>query len=137
MCAVTLIYSVVAFTNLGDTQAPQSGWTSSISGESVTFDLGDVQTFRMTYYGGICNSNFAVELSNDGVNWTEQCYAKYNQGEIFRWIWYVPLDMDQNTIYEETVPSEDGSAWNTYATGENPYPMQTARYVRITAQSAD
>ena len=136
MCAVTLIYSVVAFANLGDTQAPQSGWTSSISGESVTFDLGDVQTFRMTYYGGICNSNFAVELSNDGVNWTEQCYAKYNQGEIFRWIWYVPLDMDQNTIYEETVPSEDGSAWNTYATGENPYPMQTARYVRITAQSA-
>ena len=44
--------------------------------------------------------------------------------------------MDQNTIYEETAPSEDGSAWNTYATGENPYPMQTARYVRITAQSA-
>jgi len=72
IASVTLLYSVLAFTNLGVTNAPQTGWTSSQSGESVVFDLGREQTFRMTYFGGICNSTFAVELSNDGENWSEK-----------------------------------------------------------------
>ena len=136
MAAVTLAYSVLTFVNLGVVKAPQTSWVSSISGESVTFDLGDVETFRMTYYGGICNSAFTVALSNDGERWMEPCAARYDQGEIFRWIWYVPLDDDQNVLYETTEPTDDGSAYVTYATSEQPHPMQTARYVRITADSA-
>ena len=136
MLVVTLIYSVLAFTNLGVTEAPQTSWVSSQSGESIVFDLGATQPFQMIYYGGICNSSFTVELSNDGEVWTEPCHALYKQGEIFRWIYYVPRDQDSNVLYRETVPTDDGTAWVTYATSENPYPYQTARYVRITAQSA-
>ncbi len=136
MAAVTLVYSAVAFTNLGVTKAPQSGWVSSRAEEAVVFDLGDVQTWRMTYYGGICNTTFTVELSNDGEIWTEPCWAKYNQGEIFRWLWFVPMDHDGTTLYRTTLPTKDGSAWVTYAGGGENYPMQTARYVRITAESA-
>ena len=136
MAAVTLLYSLVAFTNLGVTDAPQNGWVSSQGGESVVFDLGQVETFRMTYYGGICNSTFSVELSNDGQNWTERCWAKYGQGEIFRWLWFVPQDDDQNTLYGETVPTGDGSAWLTYPSIGDPNPRQTARYVRLTANAA-
>ena len=136
MAAVTALYAVLAFTNLGAASAPQTGWTASQSGEAVVFDLGQTQTFRLTYYGGICNSTFTVELSNDGERWTEPCWAKYNQGEIFRWLWYTPMDADQSVIYEQTVPTEDGSAWITYAGGGVTDPMQTARYVRLTAQSA-
>ncbi len=136
MAAVTLIYAAVAFVNLGDTGAPQTNWVSSQSGESIVFDLGESQPFQMIYYGGICNSTFTVELSNDGANWTEPCHALYKQGEIFRWIFYVPSDEGGAALYRQTEPTADGAAYVTYATTEVPYPYQTARYVRITAQSA-
>ena len=136
MAAVTLLYAAVAFVNLGATQAPQTDWVSSQSGENIVLDLGDVHSFRMTYYGGICNSTFTVELSNDGEVWTQPCRAEYDQGEIFRWLWYVPRDESGNVLYGDTVDPGDGSAFVTFATRENAYPLQTARYVRITALSA-
>ena len=136
MLVVTLVYSVVAFTNLGVTEAPQTSWVSSQAGESIVFDLGQAQPFQMIYYGGICNSSFTVELSNDGEVWTEPCYAEYRQGLVFRWLYYVPMDENLNVLYRETVPTGDGTAWVNYATSENPRPFQTARYVRITAQGA-
>ncbi len=136
MIAVTAVYAVVAFTNLGATSAPQVGWTSSHGGESVTFDLGEVHTYRMYYYGGICNSTFTVELSNDGENWTEPYQARYDQGEIFRWLWYVPQNESGSNAMGTTVDPGDGSAYVTFADTDNPYPMQTSRYVRITARQA-
>ncbi len=136
MSAVTLLYSALTFTNLGVTDAPRTAWTSSQGGESVVLDLGQVETFRMTYYGGICNSAFSVELSNDGENWTEKCWARYNQGEIFRWLWFAPLDEDQSTLFGDTAPSGDGSARLVYPSAGDPYPRQTARYVRLTADAA-
>ena len=136
MAAATLVYSVVAFTNLGSMDAPQTSWTSSQSGENITFDLGDVETFRMTYYGGICNSTFTVELSNDGENWTEPCHALYAQGQIFRWLWYAPRTADGNVLYGQTFDPGDGRAFVTYPTQDELYPLQTARYVRVTAESA-
>ena len=139
MCAVTLVYSVAAFVNLGTLQAPETGWTSSISGESVVFDLGETQSFRMAYYGGVCNSNFTVELSDDGENWSQPHYAKYNQGEIFRWLWYVPLTESDGVIYEysdEAATSPEGVPQTVYAAGSDSHPFQNARYVRITAESA-
>lgn len=136
MIAVTAVYAAVAFVNLGSMEAPQTTWVSSQSGENIVFDLGETETFRMTYYGGICNSTFTVELSNDGENWTEPYFANYKQGEIFRWIYYVPLNEELNIVYDQTYDPGDGSAYVTFASTGVEHPMQTARYVRITARSA-
>ena len=136
IAGVTLAYSAVAFVNLGVTKAPQTGWTSSVSGESVVFDLGESQPFRMTYYGGICNSTFTVALSDDGENWSSEAFAQYNQGEIFRWIWFTPPDQNMNTLYGEPEPGDPGAPAFTLATAGDGFPMQKARLVRITAQSA-
>ena len=136
MAIVTLAYSVLAFVNLGSTKAPQTGWTSSVSGEQVVFDLGEAQNFRLTYFGGICNSAFTVALSNDGEHWTEDVWAKYNQGEVFRWIWFQPMDEDFNVIFSDGAVPDDGEAHIACATAIESYPYQTARYVRFTAQSA-
>ena len=133
MAVVTVAYSIVAFTNLGTMSAPQTTWTSGASGEQIVFDLGQTERFRLTYYGNICSTNFTVELSNDGENWTDPYYAKYNQGEIFRWLWYVPMQSDGETIASGvTTPTEDGSAYVAFGgyEGES-YPFQSARYVRI------
>ena len=139
MAAVTLVYSAVAFTNLGSTKAPQTGWTSSAPGEAVVFDLGETQTFHLTYYGGICTNHFGVELSYDGVNWSDKVWAKYDDGEIFRWLWFQSYDNSpkpQSLMMRDSVPPEDGSAYIVYANSGDSYPMQTARYVRVTAESA-
>ena len=137
MAAVTLAYSALTFVNLGDVKAPQSGWVSSRSGETVVFDLGETRDFRMTYFGGICNSTFTVELSNDGETWTDAVFAKYNQGEIFRWIWFAPMDESGSTIYAgQLEQAPDAPVALNLATNADPEPMQTARYVRIEAQSA-
>ena len=142
MAALTLVYGAVAFTNLGTLSAPQTDWVSSATGEAVVFDLGEVKTWRMTYYGGICSSTFSVELSNDGENWTEPVWAQYHtpsvSGMMFRWLWFVPHDYTasgQNVIYQDTVPTDDGSAYITYAGGGENNPMQTSRYARIAADS--
>ena len=118
------------------TSAPQNSWTSSHGGECVTFDLDETHTFRMSYYGGICNSTFTVELSNDGKSWTEPSRAKYGQGEIFRWLWYVPQNENGQNAMGQTIVPDDGSAYVHFADSETPYPLQSARYVRITAEKA-
>ena len=135
IAAVTLLYSLLAFTNLGVTDAPQTGWTSSQSGESVVFDLGLTRTWQMTYYGGICNSTFTVELSDDGETWNAPRLAQYNQGEIFRWLWFSPLDESMNVMYNAP-DGEDGDGVPWHYAGGSGKPMQTARYARITARSA-
>ena len=105
MAAVTAIYAVAAFTNLGDTQAPQTEWKSVAPYEEVVFDLGQEREFIFTYYGGICSTNFTLSFSSDGQTWSEPVTAAYDQGQIFRWLW---LD-------------ESGAT-------------NTARYVRLTVQ---
>ncbi len=121
MAGITLVYSVVAFTNLGTMEAPETAWTSTLGGETVQFDLGETQEFQMTYYGGICNSSFTVSFSEDGATWTEPALAVYSQGEIFRWHWYVPSERNDEGKF---VALESG------------HPLKTARYIRIAAEKA-
>ncbi len=129
MAALTLVYGVTAFVNLGTTKAPQTSWTSSASEEQIVFDLGQQRTFHMTYYGGICNSSFTVELSDDGQTWSEPNWAEYNQGTIFRWMWYEPKGIDENgKFYSLGEYDAEGNLVE--------FPMQTARYVRLTTETA-
>ena len=135
MAAVTALYAVVAFVNLGSTKAPQTSWVSSQTGEQVTFDLGSVQTYKMEYYGGICNKiAFQVELSDDGETWTQPVWAQYDQGKIFRWLIFVPADENQNNIAAGSEAALAEPGFNYYSALEK-YPTQTSRYVRITAQA--
>ena len=137
MAAVTAVYAIVAFTNLGTTKAPQTSWVSEAAEDSVTFDLGEIRRFRMTYYGGICNTNFTVSLSNDGLEWTTPYYANYKQGEIFRWLRYTPLDGNGKTLYQTTEVRDDGGAYTAFSGYEGePVPYQTARFIRISAVSS-
>ena len=150
MGAVTAIYAVVAFVNLGDTVAPQTEWTSTAADEQIVFDLGETRPFRMTYYGGICNTHFTVALSDDGEHWSEDFAAEYNQGDIFRWFYYVPKTNDGGSFSNAYgSDASDPDAPVTYFAGDalptdalnaffkaSTYPPQQARYVRITAVAA-
>lgn len=121
MLGLTLVYSVVALTNLGSALAPQTQWKSSAENEQITFDLGSLRQFHMMYYGGICDTAFTVQLSEDGEVWSEPHWAEYNQGVIFRWLRYVPSELNDEGGFDAL---------------EDDHPTQTARFVRVTAESA-
>ena len=119
MLGVTAAYAVLTFSNLGSTKAPQSAWTSSAAGETVTFELQEKQAFHIMYYGGICDSTFTLAFSDDGETWSDEELAKYNQGEIFRWIRYAPQERGEDNKFTQI--------------GEN-YPLREGKYIRLTAQ---
>ncbi|MGI6172841.1 MAG: glycosyltransferase family 39 protein [Christensenellales bacterium] len=120
LSALTLLYGFVAFCNLGSLTAPQTAWTSSAAGETLTFDMGEALSLKGTYYGGICTTSFDVEYSIDGEEWTEKADAGYGQGEIFRWKWlsddpvearYVRFTAHRGglILYEAAFLGEDGA----------------------------
>ncbi|MBQ8953002.1 MAG: phospholipid carrier-dependent glycosyltransferase, partial [Clostridia bacterium] len=119
MLSVTAAYAALAFVNLGATKAPETAWTSSASGESVVFQLEDSAEFHMAYYGGICNSSFTVAFSEDGMSWTEEELAMYDQGQIFRWLWFAPQ-----------ARGADGK----FTALDYGNPTRRGRYIRITAE---
>ncbi len=122
MALITAAYSVLAFTNLGSTKAPQTAWKSSAAEDSVIFELEEKEEVRVTYYGGICNSAFTLEFSDDGEEWSEPETAAYSQGDIFRWIWFSPQYRADDGTLKPLVPGD--------------YPMQEAKYIRLTPEKA-
>lgn len=117
---VTALYAVFAFVNLGTLSAPQTSWVSAEAGDQVVFDLGQVdQEYTITYYGGICDSTFTLSFSDDGAAFSEPSLAQYDQGEIFRWLLFSPMER-----------TEDGSLRSL----SSEFPSFTARYVRLTAE---
>lgn len=87
MLGVTVIYAAVAFVNLGSTVSPQTMWQSGSFDEIVVLDLGETRTVNMLYFGGIhqVDSDFVVQMSDDGVNWSDEYQAEMSVGNCFKW----------------------------------------------------
>lgn len=125
IAVVTLVYSVVTFTTLGSTKAPQNPWTSTNADEQVIIDLGANYTdFSMLYYAQVSYNDFTVETSDDCVTWTEDrlYWAEMAEGQCFRWKYLVPSYVQEG---ERTYPGTSSTAGVQKLSG---------RYVRITAQ---
>lgn len=118
---VTLAYGALALCNLGSTETPQQPWKSSDATEQVVLDLGErYEDFYMLYFAQVSYNDFTVEVSDDGMVWSEKYWAEMAQGDCFRWMYL-------------TTYTTDANGKRTY----NPYGTQqplSGRYVRITAQ---
>ena len=76
MLGVTLVYAVVALTNLGSMKAPQNPWVSSTRNEQVIIDLGEHHDdVTMLYFCQVSYSNFSVAVSEDGESWSDDYIA--------------------------------------------------------------
>jgi Gpi18-like mannosyltransferase len=137
---LTVIYAAIAFTNLGDTRAVQTEWRSSAAGEAVTFDLGEQRAFRVAYYGGICDSSFKLEFSNDGLIWSEPALAEYSQGEVYKWKWYAPGEYGDDGKFHRLTAGQleelELDSWIAEGDVYTDYPFWNARYARLTAEAA-
>lgn len=85
MLVVTVLYAMLALSNLGSTKAPQTTYVSEKPNEEIVFDLGQEMTFRMLYFAQVSYDNFLVQISTDNQNWSETYMAQMSQGECFRW----------------------------------------------------
>ena len=119
MGALTLVYAVLAFYQLGDMTAPQTLWTGE-AGDSAVLDLG--QEERLTefrYYGEIPYGDFTVEFSTDGANWSGAVEQSVGVHDMFKWhsvaleedARYVRLTVtkDEIKLFEVALFGEDGT----------------------------
>ena len=85
MAALTLVYAVTAFYQLGDFTAPQTLWTGE-AGDSAVIDLGQAQDVtEVRYYGEIPYGDFTVSFSDDGVSWRDEVEQNVGVHDMFKW----------------------------------------------------
>ena len=82
-----VVYGVLAFTNLGSTVAPQTGWVSTSPDEQIVFDLGESTRFSLLYYAGVSYNDFSVSTSDDGVTWSAETPCRMREGLCYRWLY--------------------------------------------------
>ncbi len=120
-----LVYSVVAFTNLGSTKAPQTIWVSNSAEDQVVLELEEETTFKLLYYAGVSYHNFSVSVSDDGENWSDKIICRMRQGLCYRWLYAVKTLDETNIDTENFFP--DSAANVVWLTG---------KYLRINAEYA-
>ena len=87
--ALAVIYSILAFSFSGSTEAPQTFWRATDARPSLTLDLGEVVMLEdIMYYTGIDGrviGNWTLKLSEDGVKWRKQPRMSQHYIETFMW----------------------------------------------------
>ena len=121
LVVLLVAYAIIAFTNLGSTEAPQSFYSFDSENTVVDIDLG--QTCKLSsvmYYSGLYAGDYDLYLSANGSNWirmsdssaTADAYGNVN-------------DAAMHQSYADLFK------WQ-YATIDNTY---VARYIRIEAKN--
>lgn len=83
MAAVTLLYSVLAFYNLGDMKAPKTKFDFHNATGAIA-DLGEVKDVSgLIYYKGLGTGKIQIIASKDGASWEEA--AQFDEGPCFSW----------------------------------------------------
>ena len=85
--ALTLVYTLVAFVNLGDTRAPQS--FRQLDNEYADIELAEPAPIgRVMLYTGIVQGSYTLQFSPDGETWIPA--ANYEQGHASLLKWEEP-----------------------------------------------
>ena len=123
MLGVTLVYAVVALTNLGSMKAPQNPWVSSTRNEQVIIDLGEHHDdVTMLYFCQVSYSDFSVAVSEDAENWSGEYWAEMAEGQCFQWKYLTPSYEVGNQHYINST---------RYLSGVQ---RLSGRYIRVTSQ---
>lgn len=98
MGAITLLYAIVAFYDLGYTKGPETFWTASQEGETAVLDFGQpVYISRMDYFqGNYENRNFTLMVS------------EYPEGP---YEYVTDISMERVFAWGEVTVNEKGRYW--------------------------
>ncbi|ULL14075.1 phospholipid carrier-dependent glycosyltransferase [Paenibacillus sp. H1-7] len=131
--ALIIVYTVLAFYQLGSTQAPQTAWQATQSGERIVFRLGQtVAIDRINSFSGIGDGSFTYEISEDGQTWSAPISVASDTFKAFMWQptpvsmtgRYVRLTVDKPpfALYEVSVYASDK---------ETPVPIESVQGDRV------
>jgi len=106
--SLMIVYSCIAFINLGAFKVPQSYWLPGSVGEYFYVDFGSEQNLqRIYYYEGLDapsgESKLVFESSNDAVKWENFCLAKI--GSQYYWNYST---VNVNTRYVRVIADNNG-----------------------------
>lgn len=101
MAVITLIYSVIAFINLGDMSAPQTYYQPNAAGEEFVIEFdGEYPLAAVSYYYGIGNvreePTVQLEFHRYKEDWGKLNEAEVVLNSVFRWE-YLPLSSTKMT----------------------------------------
>ncbi|MBR5151945.1 MAG: glycosyltransferase family 39 protein [Clostridia bacterium] len=90
LAGIVLVYSVIAYVNLGDTVAPQTYYKPATNNDCVTITLANTETVsEINYYCGIgsvgTSTGMKLQYSEDGINWTEYPSLVCTLNSVFCW----------------------------------------------------
>ncbi|MGL6041188.1 MAG: phospholipid carrier-dependent glycosyltransferase [Deefgea sp.] len=87
LATICVLYSIAAFTYLGNFSSPQKFWNPPAAGDWAVFDLGSMQTISaVQYHHGLGTGEYAIAWSNDGKNWVNgKGIIVDNRFAEFRW----------------------------------------------------
>lgn len=70
LAAICVLYSIAAFTYLGNFASPQKFWNPPAAGDWAVYDLGSSKTVAtVQYHHGLGTGKYALAWSNDGQTW--------------------------------------------------------------------
>ena len=124
---ITALYSVIAFTNLGDIKAPENYWETSGTSVCAVADLGEKKEFDSISYKGK-NGSFEISISDDGEN-----YTQYKKESIISSAWqeinekasarYIKIQALSQVKLEEIVILKDGQPLLIKETSQSVVPI--------------
>ena len=93
MLAITLVYAVLAFTNLGSLDIPQSFYTTQEAGDEIVVELEQTADISMIkYFTSFGNGVMSIFYSEDGEGYSQlETLSQTDE-----------VDEDGNFIYEQT-----------------------------------
>ena len=85
VCTISLLYALVAFTGLGDKEAPES-FAHFDAGQWEQIELGEEKTISaIRYYPGLNTGTYYLEYSADGESWYYLGDIEQDYTSLFKW----------------------------------------------------
>lgn len=99
ICAITIIYAVVALTNLGTTQAPETHWEAGVASDPAVITIeGDKPIASVYVFGGIAKDGTITFTDDTGTVIEDLTYTQ-EYGHMYRWRRIANnLSIDTNTL---------------------------------------
>lgn len=123
MLIITVIYSAIAFFNLGDMEAPQSGWTATQENEQYIFEFDKPVTIEKIWYylGNYHNPHFDFEILDENGAWVK-VIEDFEMNSVFNWSDKEFSTITSTTAVRMTSLSTEASIWElTFVDSEGNY----------------
>ncbi len=132
MAVLVVLYSAIAFVNLGSTKVPQTFWQPADAGDCFYVDLGaNKEINKVAWYFGLGQGSYDFSFSNDAVNWSDN--VTLNQESIYVW---KNMVLNKNARYVKITVNTFGGMMNEIGffgnNTDKPYEIKKIVEIKVT-----